>query len=469
MVTFLLFGELFCEAIKIYISENGKDAEECGTKNQPCLTMIYSLEKCSEKNEIAFAIVSRRLASMIPVEFKDQKIELYAETDNHTSFLRPFRWSLTPVFTTHSTNLSVKALTIIAEWNDNGTNPILSSDENSYLLLENVNLCEVYNGRQIPTLVESFITARDSSLIFNCCRIEDERDYEEKSLEEDVACPWKSGCIELLECKTVIENTTFSRANCGFVFQRGGSLELKNDSFSADTYILYSDFKRTVHCENKGSLSISSIRTFDREKEEQDDLWMDIGGCTLISNDNPGKYIYFHVNISSIECAWSLLESGYLKFSFEGYGFTLCREKVKFTFASKGATEKTVISKQLKSWFRTKADVEVEASEFLGASSVSVQFEYPSATGNGSGTEETPELTVVLPEKPDEREKTHAPGKNHMKTIILAIVCSFVGVVGAVVLVAVVKIMWERRRRNGERLKTEQNNVLYQANSELYY
>ncbi|KAH7829965.1 uncharacterized protein MONOS_432 [Monocercomonoides exilis] len=140
--------------------------------------------------------------------------------------------------------------------------------------------------------------------------------------------------------------------------------------------------------------------------EESDDMWMDIRECDILQNDNAGKYIYYHSNLTNEKFINKSLEHS-------------LSSRIYYTSCS----------------LRSLND----------ASSVIVRVEFPS--GNGSGTLLSNEIEVKLPEK-KYHEKPDLPLTLLQRAFIISFSCF-----GSVLIVAtvVVCIILRKQRKQAMR------------------
>ncbi|KAH7817136.1 uncharacterized protein MONOS_9763 [Monocercomonoides exilis] len=465
----LLLGNLRGEELTIYISGQGEDSENCGEMEHPCLTWKYASKQHPAPNKLLFLIPSEAFGHP-SVELKGRSIEMQSKAGAGSTLIYPNYAKPFPFFKIVSTDFTLRSLNFNTKAYEDGTIPFLSADEKCAVLLENIDLRANSDGSADPTKLDPFMILKSSSITVKNCNVEDQRNYShEYSYEEKVACAWNSGCIELSECKANMENTTFRNGVRGFILQRGGWLGLGNDTFDTWTYLGYSDLRRTVRCESEGTLSISAIKTLNGN-DVMDDLWMDIGDCKMEKNENGGKYVYFHVNISNVSWSWAQ-KYELLRFEVEGYGFGPCRSRILMGFTVKGATEKTVVTIERPDMFdRKKMTLDVKSKEFGGAQNVSFQIEYPSGKDNGVGTDVTAEFSVELPEWLDDGqslEEKEREGRRRRRLIIIiaASASGFVLVVAAVTVVVVVLLVRKRHKMMNVEHEPEeaQSGLLYQS------
>ncbi|KAH7818098.1 uncharacterized protein MONOS_4706 [Monocercomonoides exilis] len=464
---FVLYETLRCDAIEVYVTMKGDDSMGCGEYSHPCRTMKYVLNQDPEQNEFLFIIPSDTLGQP-PVNMVGKVVKIFAEIEVSTTWICPDELSTTPLYTVHSTNLTIKSMYYDLSVCDQGMNPFLCGDDHSDITLERVHI-DANSGKEgLPSadpfivLAHCRITVQDS-LIGDYTKIKFE-----KSQEESVACAWKHGCIELTMCEASFANTSFDYGVYGFIYQKGGSLVLKNDTFATYVFLSYSDFRRTVYCENEGAISISSIVSKRNRQKEVNDLWMDIGKCKLAKNENPDKYVFFHTNITSVTWRWWSESIEMMSFVIEGNIFSPCRTKVFFKFTTKDGKKKTVIVNCSSiSYSTTELSVNAELSMFGGARNVSVQMEYPSSKGSGSGTDVSQEYLIQLPEMPKkpttpEDPKNEEP-KRKLKPVVVVVICFLCVVVAGATITVVVVLVYQWKRKRFLKFTSADSNTLVAA------
>ncbi|KAH7825906.1 uncharacterized protein MONOS_12779 [Monocercomonoides exilis] len=448
----IILGKFSYNTKEIYITRKGEDVESCGDQSNPCMTMKYALSHYYSQNKFSFIVPPENI-NQPPIEFFDRSVELLVENDSDSPMIIPDQSSLSALFCINSSNFSATSFCFNVCAFKDGMNPFLSANDNSNVTLVNVSVKANSEDSADPMNNDPFIILKKSIIAFKCCYFYDLRNLTEfNTFQKSIACEWKHGCIELTDCNATVESTLFHHGVFGFIYQKGGSLVLTKDTFETFYFMAGTKMKRTVHCENEGNLSISSIKTH-HHYNELEDLFMDIGNCKVVKNENPGKYVYFHVNISNVTCEFQ--ESyDWLNFYVTGYGFTLCRSRILLTFTPKNSTEKVVFIKDhAGSYGFDTIQFDMLYKELKGAKTVAVQIEYPSEKDYGAGTDVTSEHIVKIPENIKEYENLIKANAIHAKKLEIAIIvlssCFVVtiAVVIALTAVVVVAVLKKRKKR----------------------